>query len=504
MVGERINQMCANNQKKMNYEHIRILVRDSPTLKMLHSRNAALLISFLHTQFKETNEQAISNTLLVQKLADYIDELNYQDEDDNGLSGWNLDSIGRARKYIEQWTDEKNRYLSNYTDENTKDVMNVPTKHTSRVFQIMELLKDRKLVGTESKFKDIFNKLKELIDNSIEDPVKKIEELEKRKAEIEDEIRTIKREGTVKTFENYQIKTRFDDVVKITNELIGDFREVEENFKVIVRSIYEKQSDKSLSKGKILQYTFDSLEELKETDQGKSFYAFWNFLLDDISQEELKLLVNDVYKILEDRGIEYNEKSLRKAKTILHLSGRKVWDSNNLLADTLSRVIAETNLEERKKSKETINIIRNLALQMVDKKPSLDSYITIEGDAIINLPMERKLGEEQIMSEFNEQPKSAENIFDYDSLSNLVNTKHINRKELLNNIEKLLNEKDQVALSEVLIEYPVSKGLAEVLGYISLVQTTEKFYINQKETEYLKFDFEQEKYLKAPQVIFSK
>lgn len=489
---------------RMNHEQIKILIKNSPTVKMLRSNNAALIISFLHSQFRETNEQPIPNSTLVQKLADYLDELDYQDEDETDLSSLNMDSIDKARKYIDQWADERNRYLSHYTDENTKEIMNVPTKHTSRVFQITELLKDRKLVGTESKFKDIFNKLKELIDNSIEDPAKKIEELEKRKAEIEDEIRTIKREKTVKTFENYQIKSRFDDVSKLTHELIGDFREVEENFKTIVRSIYEKQSDKSLSKGKMLQYTFDSLDELKQTEQGKSFYAFWNFLLDDISQDELKVLVNEVYKILEDRGIEYNEKFLRRAKTILHLSGRKVWDSNNLLADKLSRVIAEKNLEERKKAKETINIIRNLALQMIDKTPLLDSYITIEGDTIINLPMERKLGEEQIISEFNEQPKSAENKFDLDSLLNLVNTKHINRKELLNNVEKILNEKDVVTLGEVLNEYPVSKGLAEVLGYISLVQTTDKFFIKENETEYLKFDYENEKYLKAPQVIFSK
>lgn len=116
---------------------------------MLRSNNAALQISFLYNQFRENNEQPISNSKLVQKLADYLDELNYQDEDEIDLSSLNLDSIDRARKYIEQWTDEKNRYLSNYTDESTKEVMNLPTKHTSRVFQIMQLLKDRKLVGTE-------------------------------------------------------------------------------------------------------------------------------------------------------------------------------------------------------------------------------------------------------------------------------------------------------------------------------------------------------------------
>jgi hypothetical protein len=486
------------------YEQIEMQIKNSPTLKMLRGGNAVLTISFLLTQFKETNEQPVAYNVLIQKLANYLDDFNYHDEEETDLNDLGLDSLDKAKKYIEKWANEQHRYLSIYTDENSKEVMAVPTKHTSRVFQIIELLKERKFIGTESKFKDIFNKLRELIENSIDDPVKKIEELERQKTEIENEIRRIKREQTVSTFENYQIKSRFDEINKLTNELIGDFREVEDNFKIIVRSIIEKQSDKSLSKGKLLQHTFDSLDELKETDQGKSFYAFWNFLLDDASQDELKTLVGEVYNILEDRGIEYNDRFLRKAKSILHSSGRKVWDSNNLLADKLTRIIAEKNLEERKKVKETINGIRQLALKMIDKKFSNDTFIEIYGDAEINLPMERKLGEEQLFSEFNEQPKSAENILDIESLSSLNNLRYINRKELLNNIEALLNEKEAVTLSEVLNKFPVSKGLAEILGYVSLLQINEKFILNKEQTEYLKFDFENDKYLKAPQIIFYK
>ena len=150
----------------MNYEAIKNIVKNSQSLKMLRSNNAALIISFLHNQFRENNEQPILNSSLIQKLADYIDELDYRDEEDVELSSLSLDSIERARKYIDQWTNEDNRYISLYTDESTKEVMNVPTKHTSKVLQIVELLKDKKLVGTESKFKDIFNKLKELIDNT--------------------------------------------------------------------------------------------------------------------------------------------------------------------------------------------------------------------------------------------------------------------------------------------------------------------------------------------------
>jgi len=487
-----------------NYEQIDTTIKSSPTLKMIRGGNAALIVSFLLYQFKETNEQPVPYNHLIQRLADYIDNLNYQDVEEPNLNNSGLDALDKAKKYIEQWADEQHRYLSIYTDENSKEIMVIPTKYTSRTFQIIELLKDRKLVGTESKFKDIFSKLRELIDNCIDDPVEKIKELEKQKTEIEEEIKRIKREQTVRTFENYQIKSRFDDITKLTNELIGDFREVEDNFKIIVRSIIEKQSDRSLSKGKLLQHTFDSLEELKETDQGKSFYAFWNFLLDDVSQDELKILVEEVYNILEERGIEYSDKFLRRAKTVLHSSGRKVWESNNLLADKLTRIIAEKNLEERKKVKETINHIRQFALQMIDKKHAFDSYIEIDGDAEINLPMERKLGEEQIFSEFNEQPKPAGNILDLELLAGLVNLRYVNRKKLLDNIETLLNEKEPVTLNEVLDKFPVTKGLAEILGYISLLQINEKFLMNKDKTEYLKFDFENEKYLKAPQIIYCK
>jgi hypothetical protein len=488
----------------MNYDKTEILLRNSPTWKMLRSRNAVLMVTFLYNQFKATNEPEIPNSILVQKLADYLDELNYQDEEESvDLSSLNLNSVDRSKRYIEKWTQEN--YLRNYIDESSKQIINSYTIHTEKVFRFFELLKDREYAPTESKFKDIFNKLQELIDNSTEDPARKIEELEKKKEEIDNEIRQIKQERFVKTYENYQIQERFEDVTRLANELVGDFKEVEDNFKEIVRDIYEKQSDNLLTKGKILQYTFDALDELKGKNQGKSFYAFWNFLINDTSQEELKFLVSEVYKILEDRGINYNEKFLRKLKSLLHQAGRKVLDSNNLLADKLTRVIAEKDLLERKQARETINEIRNLALQMIDKTPSLDEYMVIEGDAIIDLPMERKfVGEEAILSEFKDQPDVAGNIIDFNSLGRVTNNSYINKVQLQKNVYRILNDKSSVSLGDVLKEYPITKGLAEVLGYFSLVPQNEKYFVNEERTEYLQFDFEKNKFLKAPQIIFSK
>ncbi|MEG1543555.1 MAG: DUF3375 domain-containing protein [Tannerellaceae bacterium] len=484
----------------MDYQKLDIKLKQSPAIRMLRMRNATLAISFLHKQFKEQNEINIRNDQLVQRLTNFLDDLDYIDEEEAGNPI--ADNFDRAKKFIESWTNES--FLRNYIDDSEKVVYNVLTQHTERVFQMLDLLKEREFVGTESKFKDIFYKLRELVDNNTEDPKIKIAELERQKKKIDEEIRRIKREGTVRRYEDYQIKSRFEEVSRLTNELIGDFKEVEDIFKDITRGIYEKQEHKDLSKGQILHYTFDSLDELKESDQGKSFYTFWNFLLDDVSQEELRLLIDNVYRILEERGIETGNIFLRRIKTILHNSGRKVLESNNLMAEKLSRVIAERDVTERRKMRETIMDIRKLALQTIDNPLPDSEGLVIETNASIRMPMERRLGEEKVIPEFDLRPEAFDSEVDLESMARLFNPNQVNCAELQTNIYRMLAESGQATLGEVIRQYPITKGLGEAVGYISLINRQAHYVINEAESEYLLFDAEEQKYLKVPQIIFSK
>lgn len=483
----------------MDYQKLEIQLKSGPSLKLLRSRNAPLILSFLYSQFKEQSEISISNEKLVSQLAWYLEEQNYSDEDDD-LSSFGSDNYERAKKYIESWTNDY--FLRNYMDDMDKTIYNVLTQHTERVFQMLDLLQERKFVGTESKFKDIFHKLKELVDNNTEDPQKKIKELEEQKKKIDDQIRLIQRNGNVAKFEDYQIQSRFEDISRLTNELIGDFKEVEDIFKMITRDIYEKQSQYDLSKGRILHYTLDALDTLKESDQGKSFYAFWNFLIDEDSQDTLKTLIKQVSDILEDRGIEYNNRNLNRIKTILFQAGRKVLDSNNLLAEKLTRVIAEKHLLESRKIRETMAEIKQISLRLIEYKIPEDYGIEIELAAKIDMPMERKLGEEKIIPEFDILPESFSSKIDLESMSNLFNPDSINIKELIGNINSLLVDKQQITLSQVIENFPISKGLSELIGYISLINSSEKHFVNEEISDLLLFDVEENKYLKIPQIIY--
>lgn len=483
----------------MDYQKLEIQLRSAPSLKLLRSRNAPLILSFLYSQFKEQGEISIQNEKLVNLLSWYLEDLNYSDEDDE-LTAFGTDNYERAKKYIESWTNDN--FLRNYMDDTEKTVYNVLTQHTERVFQMLDLLQERKFVGAESKFKDIFHKLKELVDNNTEDPKKKIEELEERKKKIDEEIRRIKRDGNVVKFENYQIQSRFEDVSRLTNELIGDFKEVEDIFKIITRDIYEKQSQYDLSKGRILHYTFDALDALKESDQGKSFYAFWNFLIDEDSQETLKTLIKQVSDILEDRGIEHNNRNLKRIKSILFQSGRKVLDSNNLLAEKLTRVVAEKHLLESRRIREAIADIKQISLRLIEHKIPEECGIEIELGAEINMPMERKLGEEKIIPEFDIRPETFNSEADLESMKNLFNPDAVSTKELIRKIDSLLVDNQQVTLSQVIENYPITKGLSELIGYITLINNSGKYFVNEAVSELLLFDAEENKYLKLPQIIY--
>lgn len=479
------------------------LTDTSVSLKLLRARQLPLIVAFLFKAFKQTQEVTVPYQHLLQQLGDYLEEHNYSEEDEDAHSERFFSDYGdRAKLYLDRWIDA--HYLRNVVDESTKEPYVLLSKHTEKVFQVLELLKEKEFVGTESKFKDIFHKLRDLVEHANPDQEKRLAELEKKKLAIEDEIRKIKIDGYVSTYEDYQIKSRFEEVNRLANDLLGDFKEVEDNFKEITQKIYEKQQQHGLSKGQLLADTFDALYALKNTDQGKSFYAFWHFMLDEESQQELQLLTKEVYHILEDREIEISSKFLKKLKPFLHTAARKVLDKNKLLADKLSREIMAKNQLETRKFRELMAAIRQLALQRLSSTPERDTYLALAENPQVYLPLERKLSDKSVTNTHVASPIEATlRLEDIEDFAKLYKADLIDKAKLLRNIHRLLQERSQVSLKEVVEHAGITKGLAELLAYLTLVNSSNKFFIHDHSRETILFDPLEGKYLEVPQVLFT-
>jgi hypothetical protein len=373
----------------MDYDKIDALLATSASIKLLRARNVSLIISFLHKEFKARNLFSIPHHELAQRLADYLDAFEKVDERENGEMF--LDDVqARARKYLDTWSDQG--FLRKYDDE-AGERLNELTPATEKVLRWIAELDKRDFVGTESRMKDIFAKLRDLLENSTEDPEKKIKELKKKKREIERQIAAIARRELVPIYTDTQINERSYELSKLARELLADFKEVEQNFRDITRSIYEKRAQQSFTKGRIVSDTLDALDELKEKDQGKSFYEFWRLLIEDSRDEELQNLIRKIYQLLEERRLAGADPFLRKLKNYLHDAASKVNQSNHLLAEKLNRTITEQDLLARQQATMLINEIRNLGLRVIEHPPATEAFVEIEGRPEIDMSLSRLLGE---------------------------------------------------------------------------------------------------------------
>lgn len=477
------------------------ILNNSPSVELLRLRNRDTIIVFLMETFT-TQQSALSSENIHNRLADYLEFKQIEKDEDSEIEVF--DSYeNKARKYIQNWTDRG--FLTNYQDENG-EIFYELSSHSSKTIDWLTSLKKVEYVGTESKFKSIFNQLKELVEFTNDDAEKRIVLLENKKLEIEQQIQRIRIGEDVKVFEEFEIVPRFNQLNQSAKELLSDFKEVEENFKEITKDIYQKHAEGSLNKSDILEFTFDALDSLKESQQGKSFYAFWSFLLNPELQSEWEDLTKELYYTLEHKGITINDLFLKGMKKHLHSSGQKVYKANDKMAEKLSRIIREN---EASKSKITKNIIQEIKKSLITisksrNKPNIS--LELELGLEIDLPFEKRLTFEQIKEiVYTKKPKLAtEDITDSQQLDRLLKQVNIDRGLLRQRIKEALKIKSQTTIQEVIETVGgITKGLPELFGYIGIVKEF-KYSINPDRTQKIVFDHIQNKSIQIPEIILIK
>lgn len=474
------------------------LLNNSPSVELLRLRNREAIILFLINTFSH-QQGAISSESLHTKLADYLEFSQIENDEESDIGIFDPYET-KARKYIQNWTNKG--FLTNYQDERG-EVFYELSSHSSKTIDWLSSLKKEEYVGTESKFRNIFNLLKELVEYTNENAEKRIQLLEDKKLEIEQQIQRLKTGEDVQVFEEFEIVPRFNQLNQNAKELLSDFKEVEDNFKEITKGIYQKHADGNLTKSDILEFTFDALDELKESQQGKSFYAFWSFLLNPGLQKEWENLTKELYGTLESKGIKVNDLFLKSMKKHLHHSGQKVYKANDKMAEKLSRIIREN---ETTKSEVTKNIIQEIKKSLIEiSKTRIRPEISfvLEAETDISIPFERKLTFEQTEDQvYKSRPKLAgEDITHANHLNRLFAQANVDKSVLRKRIKDILKNKSQTTIYEVIENNGgIQKGLPELFGYIGIVKEF-NHYVSGEKTERIVFDTAQKKSIQVPEII---
>jgi len=310
-------------QTDLDYDYLLRLKQSHPTLRLLAADNAPLIIGFLYLQFINPNRRAVPRPQLVSALDDYLYHLRdihgeglYPKPAKHYLTDWSEGAIPFLRRYYVQGSDEPEVDL---------------TPATEKAIEWLRDLEPSGFVGTESRLLTIFELLREMVLDTEQDPEARIAELERRKGEIDGEIERI-RAGRLEMMDPTRVRERFHQAEDTARRHLADFRQVKHNFRELDRATREQIALGDKPKGAMLDQVFAGHDEIRDSDQGRSFRAFWEFLMSPPRQAELDELLEAAYRLEPLRELHLGE-FLQQIRYLLLEAGEKVFHTNSQLVE---------------------------------------------------------------------------------------------------------------------------------------------------------------------------
>ncbi|WP_315823961.1 DUF3375 domain-containing protein [Paraflavitalea speifideaquila] len=475
----------------MNFEKAMVLYRNDKTLQILRAEHFPLLASFFHLAFKQQEAIAYTQSDLASLLGDFLFALERQ----GILDYQRKPPVG----FLEKWAQQG--YLRRYYESSDEPIYEL-SPASENAMKWLEDLNKQQFIGTHSRLLQFFSLLQQIV-NRTAGPYERIQQLQEEKKKIEEEIEQIKKGHYTKPTET-QLKEDYFLAEETARRLLSDFRQVEENFRELDTKTRQTIIKSNLAKGTLLDTIFEQQDYLWNTDQGKSFKAFWEFLMSENMQQELEGLITKLNEIPAIRQIK-QEQVVDRIKTNLVDAGDKVNRSNDGLIEQLRKFVEQKNLAESRHILKSIESIEHLLLEYREKINQQDILMEIDGLFRPSLLMERPLFTPPVKISFMENAVE-EGKADADT-DMLFDQFYVDMNELRENVKALLRAKSQVALSELVDHYQPTKGIAEILGYMQIATSDRRHYVNNEETEqvYIANTGNGNPYsLKTPLIIFNR
>src|SRR5215472_1878724 len=438
-----------------SFDEIAWLRANSPAWRLLRADSAPLVLSFLYRVFVADNVRSIAAAELASRLDDELYALNERSP---------RSFPKPARAYLDDWANPESGWLRKYYIEGTDEPWFDATPAAEKALQWVRGLGEREFVGTESRLNTIFDLLRQIVFGTETDPAARIEELQRKRRQIDDEIARIEA-GDLSLLDSSGVRDRYQQFSATARELLADFREVEENFRKLDRQLREKIAGWHGGKGELLDDVLGSRESIAGSDQGRSFQGFYDFLLSQARQEELSGLLSKVHQL---PGIMENDPRLEKVHYDWLDAAERTQATVRQLSEQLRRFLDDQVWFENRR---VIDILRGIESGALRLREAPVNDLSMEIDAAgpaVTLPFERPLyapvRKPRIDSD-DIRPAGADEQTDPAALFEQV---HVDPGPLREAVRAALRRGPQVGLAELVGRELLRQGLAELVTYLSL------------------------------------
>ena len=434
-----------------------------PAWRLLRSDHAPLAVSFLHRVFVAPNVRVMAAPLLAEALEDELYGLREQ-------LGNNV-FPKPALEYLNEWSSAEKGWLRKFYGQGSDEPQFDLTPAAEKAIAWLGTLTERSFVGTESRLLTLFDLLRQMSEGSEANPEKRLAELQTRRAQLDEEIARVEA-GDVRLLDDAALKDRFQQFMQMARDLLTDFREVEQNFRLLDRRVRERIALWEGSKGALIEEIMGERDAIADSDQGSSFRAFWDFLMSSRRQEELSTRLAHVLALPAVATMAPDTRTRRIHYDWLE-AGEHTQRTVAQLSQQLRRFLDDQAWLENRRIMDILRGVEAKALALRDTPPA-GTIMEIEtASADIELPMERPLHVptlRPVIADIALETGDAEL-----DASVLYEQIVIDRARLAGHIRRCLQDRQQVTLAELTGLQPLEHGLAELVAYLQLSSETETF-----------------------------
>ena len=476
----------------MDYHTLEGLRRNHPAWRLLAADHAPLILSFLHKTYLQPNIRVLAQSELSTRLDDFLYHLREQLGDKAYPKS--------AGEYLNDWAGDEHGWLRKFYPEGNDDAHFDLTPSTEKAIEWLAGLEQKHFIGTESRLLTIFALLNQIVQGTETDPEARIAELEKRRADIDAEIERI-RQGELTLMEPTQLKERFYQVEQTARTLLADFRQVEQNFRGLDRAVRERITTWEGGRGELLESVFGERDAIADSDQGKSFHAFWDFVMSPARQEDLSQLLKRTLALEAIAALQPDTRLLRIHYDWLE-AGEATQRTVARLSEQLRKYLDDQAWLENRRIMTLIHGIERQAVELREQAPAGSFTALDDTSPAVDLIMDRPLFAPPLKPCISQQVlEEGSDAVDADALFEQV---YVDKTRLAARVRQALQSRDQIALTAVLETHPLEQGLAELVAYLSLAAADGKAVIDDERSEMITWTDENGAQRRAtlPTVIF--
>jgi len=448
----------------LDYTTLDLQRRQHPAWRLLAADSAPLVASFLYRVFVVPNVRVMAQSNLAEALEDTLYALREQLGDSKGSKAFPK----TAQEYLNDWAANDKGWLRKFYPAGSDEPHFDLTPPTERALAWLGSLSDRSFVGTESRLLTLFGLLKQMSLGAETNPQTRLTELHKQRDAIDAEIARVA-EGNMALLDDTALKDRFQQFTGLARELLADFREVEHNFRTLDRTVRERIALWDGAKGELLQDIMGERDAIAESDQGKSFRAFWDFLMSQSRQEEFTALLARVLDLPPVSALAPDVRLKRVHYDWLE-AGEYAQRTVAQLSQQLRRFLDDKAWLENRRIMDILHGIEGRALALRSAAPAalrLPDFMQIDQiSSGIELPLERPLYQPPLQTVLTRVAlQMGDQAVDAQALFSQV---RVDKAALAGHVRKSLQTRRQVTLAELLQSRPLQQGLGELVAYLQL------------------------------------